>query len=360
MTVTVPSYSPVIDWLKCVGMTLILLGHLAGAYTNHLAPPIYPKQLGVAFFVFAMGYSLSVETRPRCEVVSNRLFDMFLWGILTAVVVSILSLTMLGRSALSNFLPFLFGVNVVLNHFPANPTTWYIGTYIHLLILWCIARDTRISAWVFVLVLMFEIGCRALLIANGDLFVAYMLFPNWLGVLTAGVWVGQAHWSPKLSVPALTGILLAAAMSGVGWYYGCWPLIGARTFPFMILDLTTTQLPRSVATSCAVSLLYLSWTLIASLVFWDVPTPPWARFLARNTLLIFIAHMPLFYLVDPLLSGSGWSYGYRSMIELVLCFPGLAAASEFLRRAFPTRRWRDSLRARLCMRELLRTDHLSA
>ena len=58
-------HQPIIDWLKVVGMVLILLGHLVGKYTNDLSPPIYPKQLGVAFFLFAAGYSLARERRSR-------------------------------------------------------------------------------------------------------------------------------------------------------------------------------------------------------------------------------------------------------------------------------------------------------
>ena len=44
-------YQPSIDWLKAIGLTLIVLGHFADAAMLTLLPPIYPKQIGVALFL---------------------------------------------------------------------------------------------------------------------------------------------------------------------------------------------------------------------------------------------------------------------------------------------------------------------
>jgi len=127
-------------------MLLILYGHLAGWAPLAALPPIYSKQLGVAFFLFASGYSLSHETRARGHVVFNRLFEMFLFGLALAMFVSMVSVAAGGRPNLSNYLPFAAGANVVFNNFPANPTTWYLGTYIHVVVLWAIfSRRFRIS-----------------------------------------------------------------------------------------------------------------------------------------------------------------------------------------------------------------------
>ena len=57
-------YLPFIDWMKGLGLLLIVSGHVS-ATADHLLPPIYPKQLGVAFFLFVSGYSLARETQAR-------------------------------------------------------------------------------------------------------------------------------------------------------------------------------------------------------------------------------------------------------------------------------------------------------
>ncbi len=312
---------PFIDWLKAIGITLILLGHLAGGYTNNLTPPIYPKQLGVAFFIFAMGYSLAMETRPRAEVVFNRLFELMLWGVTIAIIVTLRAYVTQGSLAASNLLPFLFGVNVLMDHFPANPTTWYIGTYIHLLALWCVARGIRLSLPLMTAILVFEIGSRSILAQAAGLHIAYMVVPNWLTVF-------------------------AAVAAGLLWYYAVWPLVAERTVPFMLMA-APTRTVGFLATSCLVSVLYVGWTGVAYLTFRTYPAPQWVRFLAENTLIVFIAHMPVFYWLDPLLESAGWSYLGRSTIELVVCLPGLAMVSAILHRALPLRQWRWSVSQRL-------------
>ncbi|MGH9174894.1 MAG: acyltransferase family protein [Vicinamibacterales bacterium] len=340
------NYHPVVDWLKVLGIVLILLGHLAGGYTNHLAPPVYPKQLGVAFFIFALGYSLSMETRARREVVFNRLFEVFLWGLAIAALFTLQAYVSRGTLALSNYLPFLLGGNLFLNNFPANPTTWYIGTYIHLLLLWCLARHLRISWPLLAIVLALEIACRYLLADRAGLFVAYMSLTNWITVLAAGVRAGQNDWSPRQPVAL---VLAGAIVFGAAEYYAIWPMIAERSFPFMITSARSSDLAL-LATSCLVSLQYLGWTGLTCLLFWKVAPPRWVRFVARNTLVIFIAHMPVFYWLDPPLQSLGLTSGYRAVIELAVCLPGLALVSEIVHRAAPIRRWRDALRAALVMR----------
>src|SRR3954454_22974175 len=50
---------PFVDWMKALGMTVIVYGHVTRAVP--LTAPIYPKQLGVAFFLFASGFTLARE-----------------------------------------------------------------------------------------------------------------------------------------------------------------------------------------------------------------------------------------------------------------------------------------------------------
>src|SRR3954451_15570204 len=80
---------PFLDWLKAIGLMLIVFGHEAHASTVWIAPPIYLKQFGVAFFVFASGFTLARETRPACRVVYQRLFEVCLFGIACASIISV-------------------------------------------------------------------------------------------------------------------------------------------------------------------------------------------------------------------------------------------------------------------------------
>ena len=76
------------------------------------------------------------ERRPWSEVLPRRLFEVYLYGISFALLMSAIDWVRISNLDESNYLPFLFGINIALNAFPANPTTWYIGTYIHLLVIW--------------------------------------------------------------------------------------------------------------------------------------------------------------------------------------------------------------------------------
>ena len=139
-------YVPSIDWLKAIGITLIVFGHLAHGAVAGLVPPIYPKQFGVAMFLYASAYGLARERRASWRAVANRLFEMFLFGVAIAVLLSGLGYLLEGDIRESNYLPFVGGVNVVLDYFPANPTTWFIGMYLQILVLWALVmRQVRIG-----------------------------------------------------------------------------------------------------------------------------------------------------------------------------------------------------------------------
>jgi hypothetical protein len=95
---------------------------------------------------------------------------------------------------LSNYLPFVVGANVLVNAFPANPTTWYIGTYIHLLLLWALVlRRITVGPRLLIGVLAAEVLIRALLLTAAGAFVAYMALSNWITVLLLGMACGQRH-----------------------------------------------------------------------------------------------------------------------------------------------------------------------
>jgi hypothetical protein len=80
-----------------------------------------------------------------------------------------------------------------------------------------------------------------------------------------------------------------------------------------------------------VTLLYTAYT-------WSIyritrPLPDWApvRFFARNTLFIFIAHMPIYFALQPWLA-SRIGKSLSSVILFLVCFVGLALVSETLYR----------------------------
>ena len=169
---------PFIDWMKAIGMLVIVLGHTGGyaLVPSHITP-FNPKQLGVVFFFLVMGYTLAREQRPRTPSVYNRFFEVFLFGFAFAILLSLIGvmryvanapgteLPFSGRGLqLSNFLPFVFGLNVFFNNFPANPSTWYIGTYLHVLLLWAfLLRPLRVRWPLLVVSFGFEIVIRAVL-----------------------------------------------------------------------------------------------------------------------------------------------------------------------------------------------------
>jgi hypothetical protein len=328
-----------LDWLKAAGIVLIVHGHVAAATVGWSTAPIYPKQLGVAFFVCAMGSSLALERRASWRVVYNRSFEVLLFGLACALLMSAIGAIFWADLVESNYLPLALGSNVFMDAFPANPTTWYIGTYLHLLLLWALLlRQRRITAQLIALSVVLEIAIRALLVATGHLFPAYVLLTNWSTLLLIGLAFGQCleqvhhPWAWRFALAGLA-LLWPFTIGNLGWM---------RTFPLMT-PAGSYQYFAGLVTSLAVSLAYLSYTALAYMVAQHLPALRVVRFLARNTLIIFIAHMPLYYLLEWLLHERIPSYAPRVAIEFAICLFGLALASEWLRGALKPVQYRDRL-----------------
>jgi hypothetical protein len=297
--------------MKALGMTVIVYGHVTRAVP--LTPPIYPKQLGVAFFLFASGFTLARDRRPVVQAVFKRLFQTWLFAFVLAAALAAGGAMSGSGLALSNFLP-LVGANLLFDNFPANPTTWYLGTYLHLLVLWAIwLRRIRVRRWMVVAAFAIEIPLRALLIATTGRFIAYMLLTNWMAVFLFGLAQGAEpdEEIPRSSLPYAVGGIAAIVMWGVATR--ALPL--ELTVPFMTLH-GWPAATGLLAVSAAVSALYLCATAVA---------------IARNTPIIFLAHMPLFHALHPLLVS--WQVGYapRVAIELFVNLVGLGLVSEAIR-----------------------------
>ena len=326
-----PQYLPFADWLKALGLTLIVWGHVAARTTPRWTPPVYPKQLGVTFFLFAAGFMLARERRPWIRVLYNRLFELFLVGLLVAVLMSIGSWFVRSDLNESNYLPF-FGLQLLNRDFPANPTTWYIGTYLHLLILWALLlRRMQVTRGILAAVLVAEVLIRAVLIRAAGGFVAYMALSNWLTVLLLGLAAGQQNPAVE-PVRARQASWLALPM--LVWPFAVAMVPWRHTFPFMSLD-AAGPVGGTMIVAVASSLVYIGFTLAAYGVARQLRANSFVQFLARNTLVVFVAHMPLYYVLEYFLRPAVPSYALRVAIEFVILLPGLALLSEQLHRVVP-------------------------
>jgi peptidoglycan/LPS O-acetylase OafA/YrhL len=348
------SYLPFVDWLKCLGMVLILYGHLAGWAPLAAFAPIYSKQLGVAFFLFASGYSLSRETGDRWRVAFNRLFELYLFGLAVAGLVSVIALGTGARPQLSNYYPFLAGMNVLFNNFPANPTSWYLGTYVHVILLWALVGfRLQVTTRLLMISVVVEIVVRAVLMQTAGRFIAYMLVANWLTVLLLGYGYGQWREGNR---PARDGMKVwmpssATAIGALITVLLVWSLVSTRvgferTFPFMTLT-AAGPVAGAVLVSAIVSAVYvgITWLFVRSIEPMPAPWP--VRFVARNTLIIFLGHMPILGVMEPIVKGWTDSAPLQSAVYMLVCLPGLAIVSEGLRRVVRPRELRDRLYARL-------------
>jgi peptidoglycan/LPS O-acetylase OafA/YrhL len=320
------AYLPFIDWMKTVGLGLIVFGHVAHTVIELATPPFYPKQLGVAFFVFATGYTLATERRGPLQAIVARWFEVWAYGLLFALLMTAVGAGILGDANPSDYLPLAGGLNVFFNNFPANPTTWYIGSYLHLLVVWALVlRGRRIGPGVVALCAGVELIARALLVPQFGAYVAYQLFFNWLTALAFGLYAGQRSLMPQSTSPVV-GVLFV-----VLWPVAVWSLGWTDTFPFMTSTLVAAPWNAWLLAVC-VTIAYFSYTYSGFALLGRLPDSTVARFFARNTLVIFIGHMPLFYWLEYLLN-PGVPFAARVTIEFLACFVGLALVSELIRPA---------------------------
>ncbi|GKT07865.1 acyltransferase [Desulforhabdus sp. TSK] len=328
-----------VDWLKSVGMFLIVFGHVVGPPFNQFTQPIYPKQLGVALFIFVMGWSLANEERPRWRVAFNRLFPVYLFGIGSAVLLS--GIVFLAQRDLnpSNYLPFMMGINVFLNYFPANPTTWYIGTYVHVILIWCFFLQGRNVPFCGLgLALVVEIGLRAAIMYTGYNYTAYMILPNWATVFLLGMYLrdrGDLDGKAALSLLAPLWFLSLFVWATVFNPYNL-----DKSFPFRDFPGEATVFSL-LARSGMISFLYLFHVLLLFQIFRRIQANGVVRFFSRNTLLIFILHMPFLYAFH------SWVYRVIPMVWLkksvmiLLMYGGIGLFSEVVLRIVKPNRLRE-------------------
>ncbi|TWU39760.1 acyltransferase family protein [Novipirellula artificiosorum] len=354
-----------IDWMKVIGMALIILGHTGAHMVIPLTTnPFNFKQLGVAFFVFITGYTLTIETRRPSHVVFNRYFEVALFGLLIAGVLSVIQCARIGDLNESNYLPFALGLNVFWeNAFPANPTTWYVGTYFHILIAWAMFfRHIRVTVTLLMVTAVIEIVIRSLVMAAGRDYTAYMLMTNWIVVFLFGRYFGQlvtiestkdlifraeliATDSIHTKQVAMVSLLLLTGFA-VFWTWIAKQFHFTAMNPFGRIP-AASQAVSLLLTSASVTLQYTIYTLLAFLVFRSSQTVAIVRFLAANTLLVFLTHMPLIYAVSPLWTAYVPQGFIRLLCNLVVYFVLLALLCSLVKRLIQPQKLRSILGRRL-------------
>jgi len=330
-----------IDWMKSLGMFLIVFGHVAGGSVIQLTPPIYLKQLGVAFFIFITGWGLARESRDRLQVVYNRLFPVLLLGFGFAMVMSMVVFVTQRHLNASNYLPFFLGINVLLDNFPANPTTWYIGTYIHMLLLWVLVlHKVRVRLWMIGATAVGEIIFRAAMLDTEALFRTYMVLPNWATVFLLGMYMRdreqEANYTTlPLYVLGLTTLLIA-------WTVGMRQIALDEAFPFRNFVGMAGPAVLMLRSAC-ITFLYVAYTWLVFEITRRLPGYAIVTFFARHTLLIFIAHMPPLFALQLPLRNMIPDYWLRIGLLMLILYPGLAIVSEVVMRLLQPTKLRDAL-----------------
>jgi hypothetical protein len=338
--------------MKAIGMFLIVFGHFYGEPYNQLTQPVYPKQLGVAIFVFIMGWGLGNTQKPIWQVAYKRIFPMFFWGGVIAVFISALTLFISNDLRLSNYMPFVFGVNVGFNFFPANPTTWFIGTYLHIVFLWAILfNKITVTPAILIASLVLEITIRALLIHSDNLFIAYMIMPSWLTVFLLGMYMRDIKDSPTKD--GLIFLVIIWITLTVLWAIFFNSLNVGSRFPFRSIQISSDKW-NALFESVCISTLYLGHTYFFVKVFSKIKANTLVRFFSRNTIIVFIAHMPFYVVAAPIASvfvPNGWG---NKLIIVLLMYIGLSALSELLNRVVKVDELRDYIWKRLIPKSMKR------
>ena len=321
-----------IDLMKAVGMFLIIYGHIVGDPANlynQLTQPIHTKQIGVAFFVFITGWGLANNVRPPLRAVFNRIFPFYLYGISFALFLSVLFFFIKDDTNPSNYMPFVLGVNVFFNYFPANPTTWYIGTYLHILLFWYFFMQGKpISKRHLVLAFIVENGVRSLFMAWEQDYIAYMLLPNWLTVFLLGMYLHQKQQEPTspfvfMLITAWVGVFIfSTSVANVIGFDDAFP------FRNMTSDFSLS-LPLE---SLLISATYIVHTLLFFEIARRLPGHSIISFFARATLITVIIHIPIIFETAQYFYTLFESKDVARIVFIFVIYIGTAVVSEIIQK----------------------------
>ena len=319
-----------IDLMKAVGMFLIIYGHIVGDPSNlynQLTQPVHTKQIGVAFFVFLTGWGLANNVRPPLRTVFNRIFPFYLYGILCALFLSVLFFFLKNDINLSNYMPFILGVNVFFNYFPANPTTWYIGTYLHILLFWYFfLQGKTIGKRHLVLAFVVENAVRCIFMAWEQDFIAYMMLPNWLTVFLLGMYF---HQKQQKSTSPFVLVLIIAWIGVVIFSTSVANVIGFDgAFPFRNM---TSDFSLSIPfESLLISATYIVHTLLFFEIARRLPGHSIISFFSRATLITVIIHMPIVFETHRYFYKLFASADVARIVYIFVIYIGTAVVSEII------------------------------
>jgi len=177
---------------------------------------------------------------------------------------------------------------------------------------------------------------RAALMQFAGPYVAYMLLTNWTSVLLLGFYCGSRQPAPERHAPvAAAGFatLLAVLLAGSAAIF--WNLLQTvPTFPLMTIA-PGSGWGAALIVAAGTSWCYFVTTLLVFAVARRLPAPALAKFIARNSLIVFLVHMPVYFALSPVLTGLGLGYWPRALVQFVICLFGLALFSEAIRAVLP-------------------------
>lgn len=284
-----------IDLMKAVGMFLIIYGHIIGDpqdLYNLLTQPVHTKQIGVAFFVFITGWGLANDTKSPLRTIFNRVFPFYFYGIIFALFISLLFLFTKGDTNPSNYMPFVLGVNVLVNYFPANPTTWYIGTYLHILLFWFFFMQGKsIGYRHLIIALIIENVVRGFFMSFEQDYTAYMLLPNWLSVFLLGMYLHQKRQLPT------TPFVLVLIILWIGFFIVSNMVANTIGFDdaFPFRNMTSEFAYAIPLESILISTMYIIHTLFFFEIARRLPSHAVILFFSNATLITVIIHMPIIF-----------------------------------------------------------------
>jgi hypothetical protein len=329
--------------MKAAGMLLIIFGHIIGDpehIYNEMTQPTFTKQIGVALFVFITGWGLANNTRPPIKAVFNRIFPFYFYGISFALLLSLIFYFTKGDVNASNYMPFIFGINVIFDFFPANPTIWYIGTYLHILLFWLfIMQDREVILKHVAIAFIIENIVRCALMAWEKDFVAYMLLPNWLTVFLLGM---HLHRKQQLQTSPAVIILMIAWAAVLAFQTHVMNLIGFdHSFPFRNMNIDAPMiLPiESILISCT----YIIHTLFFFEIARRIPGFSLVSLIARGTLITVIIHMPIIYETHELFYSLFDSVDNARLAFIFTVYFGTAIIAEVINRSVDIRYYGDRI-----------------
>jgi hypothetical protein len=113
------------------------------------------------------------------------------------------------------------------------------------------------------------------------------------------------------------------------------------TFPLMSFALPAAA--NALLVSVCVSALYLTVTWLAYESLNGAVPSRVMQLVARNSVIVFIAHMPLYYATAAWVEGAFPSYWARVAVRLLLCLVVLTLVSEGVHRLVAVRQLRDRI-----------------